>query len=327
MPDIHASSVNLALAVFLPGCALLDAVFGDPRHWPHPVRWIGAAVHRLEGPARAFPWGPRPGGCAAVLGMMLVCAAAAELLTSLPLLGGLLALYLGYAGLALGCLVREVDRAARLVDSGRLAEARAHLAGLVSRDTADMDESDVRRALGETLSENFNDGFVAPFFWLSLLGPAGLWAYKAVSTMDSMWGYRTERFRDLGFGAARADDVLAWLPARLSALFLWLAGLVLGRPAPWPLIVRDARTMDSPNAGWPMSAAAHIVGVGMGGPTRYFGEVKEKPLLGPVDGTWSTASLRAMRRLVMAAAVLCVLCLSAASAFLSLWALDLGSFL
>lgn len=319
MPDIYDLPINLALVIFLLGCAVLDAVFGDPRDWPHPVRLIGAVVDRLEGPARAFFLGPRLGGCSVALGLAFSCAVAVKFITSLPLVGELLALYLGYAGLALGCLVREVNQVACSVDRGRLAEARVHLAGLVSRDTSDMDEENICRALGETLSENFNDGFVAPFFWLSLLGPAALWAYKAVSTMDSMWGYRTDRFRELGFGAARADDLLAWTPARLSAVFLWLAGIFLLRPARWSLIARDARTMDSPNAGWPMSAAAHIVGVPMGGPTRYFGEVKEKPLLGPADRPWNTNSIRTMRRVIITAALLCTLSLSLMGGFLAWW--------
>jgi adenosylcobinamide-phosphate synthase len=321
MSDIYDLSMNLAVVVFLLGCVVLDAVFGDPRDWPHPTRLIGMLLARLEGPARAFFLGPRLGGCAVVLLLMFSCAVAVKCVTSLPLVGELAALYLGYAGLALGCLVREVNRVIFLVDGGRLPEARAHLAGLVSRDTSDMDEENICRALGETLSENFNDGFVTPFFWLSLLGPAALWAYKAVSTMDSMWGYRTDRFRELGFGGARTDDLLAWIPARLSAVFLWSAGLVLLRPARWKLIVRDARTMDSPNAGWPMSAAAHIVGVPMGGPTRYFGEIKDKPLLGPEGRPWTTDSIRTMCRVIITAAVLCAGSLAALGGWLSWWSI------
>jgi len=318
---LYGLPLNLSLLVFLLGCAALDFLFGDPRDWPHPVRLIGAGLDRLEGWARGFWLGPRIGGALCVLALALCCAGIASLLSGLPLVGELLALYLGYAGLALGCLLRETQAVLDLLESGRLAAARAHLAGLVSRDTEGMDEDEVCRALGETLSENFNDGFVAPFFWLALLGPAALWAYKAVSTMDSMWGYRTERFEELGKAGARVDDVLAWIPARLAAVTIWVAGWLLLRPASWSLIARDARTMDSPNAGWPMSAAAHVTGVSMGGPTRYFGTLKNKPPLGPQGVPWSTNRIRAMRRVLVLAAVLGTGTLAITGSVLAWWSL------
>jgi len=238
----------------------------------------------------------------------------------LPLVGELLALYLGYAGLAWGCLLRETSAVLALLERGNLPAARAHLAGLVSRDTDDMDQEEAYRALGETLAENFNDGFVAPFFWLALFGPAALWVYKAVSTADSMWGYRIERFEKVGKAGARLDDALAWIPARLAALCIWLAGWLMLRPSSWGRVVREARTMDSPNAGWPMSAAAHAARVSMGGPTRYFGAVKDKPRLGP-DGPWNGYAIRTMRRVLMLAAGLCAVFLAGLGSLLALWSL------
>ncbi|NHZ47329.1 CobD/CbiB family cobalamin biosynthesis protein, partial [Nitratidesulfovibrio liaohensis] len=201
-----------------------------------------------------------------------------------PWLGALVAVYFAWAGLALGSLLREGRRTLHAIEHGTLDEARTAVSMLVSRDTAQLDRPDLRRALAETLAENFNDGFVAPFFWLLLGGPAGLWGYKAVSTMDSMWGYRTEEWCDLGRACARLDDVLAWVPARLSALFLWLSAPLAKVRGGWQgfgRMARDARSMESPNAGWPMSAAAWLHGAPMGGPTPYFGVVKHKPVLGP----------------------------------------------
>ena len=313
--------LNLSLLVFLLGCAALDLLFGDPADWPHPVRLIGRALDRLEGWARRSWLGPLLAGGVAVAGLAGASMLLVRLLTGLPLLGEMLALYLGYAGLALGCLLREVQAVLNLLESGRLAAARVHLAGLVSRDTTDMTEEEVLRALGETLAENFNDGFVAPFFWLSLLGPAALWGYKAVSTVDSMWGYRTERFEELGKAGARADDVLAWVPARLAAFLIWMAGWMLGKRAAWKDIAADARTMDSPNAGWPMSAAAHAAGVSMGGPTRYFGEIKDKPPLGPLGVIWSATGIRRMRRVIVAAAAVAAASLTVLGSTLAWWSL------
>ena len=313
--------LNLALFVFLLGCAALDLLFGDPREWPHPVRLIGMILDRLEDRARRVWCGPLLGGGAVLLGLVACVVLVVLFLTGLPLVGEILALYLGYAGLALGCLLRETEAVLSLLQGGRLAAARAHLAGLVSRDTSDMTEEEVLRALGETLAENFNDGFVAPFFWLSLLGPAAMWGYKAVSTVDSMWGYRTERFEELGKAGARADDLLAWIPARLAAFLIWVAGCLQGRRTTWRGIVADARSMDSPNAGWPMSAAAHAAGVSMGGPTRYFGQIKDKPPLGPVGRAWSIDGIRRMRRIIVTAALFAIALLSVAGSFLGWWIL------
>lgn len=322
MTDIlYNLPMNLALFVFLLGCVGLDLLFGDPRDWPHPVRLVGWGLHRLEGPARQFWLGPRLGGTLAVAGLVVISATAAHALARLPLAGEILALYLGYAGLALGCLLRETEAVLALLESGRMTAARVHLAGLVSRDTQDMDEHDILRGLGETLAENFNDGFVAPFFWLCLFGPAALWGYKIVSTADSMWGYRTDRFRDLGWAAARADDVLAWIPARLSALCICMAAWALLRPVSWTRMAGDARTMDSPNAGWPMSAAAHAAGVSMGGPTSYAGTIKDKPMLGPRNVPWTADKIRDMRQILTLAAVIGALLLSALGSGLAWWQL------
>lgn len=321
MDFLYGLPVNLALLFFLIGCAGLDALFGDPTDWPHPVRLIGWALDGLEGWGRNFWGGAVAGGFVSVLLVGLGSGGLVYVLTSLPLIGELFALYLGYAGLALGCLLRETDHVLALLRDGRLAAARAHLGGLVSRDTTDMTEEDIRRSVAETLAENFNDGFVAPFFWLSLLGPGALWAYKAVSTMDSMWGYRTERFEKLGKAAARADDLLAWVPARLSAVWLWLAGVLAGRRVLLAQVACEARTMDSPNAGWPMSAAAHVAGATMGGPTVYFGEVKDKPVLGPVDQPWTEAALGRLRRAVMLAGVLHIAALGFLGSWLEFWQL------
>ncbi len=283
-----------------PLALLLDLWLGDPRGLPHPVCGVGRLLRRAEATARRYadglPEGERPAALrrAGVLAVMAVAGGVALVVWGLmrlpvlrPWLGALVAVYFAWAGMALGSLLREGRRTLHAIEHGTLDEARTAVSMLVSRDTAQLDRPDLRRALAETLAENFNDGFVAPLFWLLLGGPAGLWAYKAVSTMDSMWGYRTDRWRDLGRACARLDDVLAWLPARLSALFLWLsAPLVLkdGGHGGWPgfaPMARDARSMESPNAGWPMSAAAWLHGASMGGPTPYFGVVKHKPVLGP----------------------------------------------
>jgi len=284
----------------------LDLAVGDPPGLPHPVRFIGWAADRLETRARALtasPLGLRLAGFAATVLLALAAGGGALGLSLVPVVGPALALYLGFAGLALGQLLREGGRVSRRIESGDLAGARAALAMLVSRDTEGLDANQLRRGLAETLSENLCDAFAAPLFWLLVGGPGAMWAYKAVSTLDSMWGYRTERWNDLGRAAARLDDLLAFIPARLTWLFLLLAGGLLGLDAKtaWRRSPADARRMDSPNAGWPMAAAAWLVGAAMGGPTSYFGTVKDKPVLGPVGKHWDRDNLRLMQGLALVA--------------------------
>ena len=300
--------------LFLPLLALgLDAILGDPRGWPHPVRWIGLFLNNLEHKARAWAGqNDEAGGeakefsdaerskrlrLAGVAAVVLTAGGAGALvwlLSSLPGLGWLAALYFAYAGLALHGLVREVDLARQTLLHDGVVAGRSAVSGLVSRDISAADEADLYRALAETLAENFNDAIIAPFFWLCLAGPVGLWVYKAVSTMDSMWGYKNERWRDLGWSAARLDDVLAWLPARISAAVLRFTPIKSGggRWPGWAVISAQASQMASPNAGWPMTVAAWLHGRSMGGSTRYHGEIVEKPRLGPDAAlAWDNASL------------------------------------
>ena len=264
---------DLAAYWWLPPAALvLDLLLGDPPGFPHPVRYIGACLETLEHRLRPL-LPPYPAGLA---GLSLALLATGIVTTGLLLLpfgvGSIAALYLCYAGLALGQLLREGEVARRLLEGENLAppggcrpaedglqEARAAVGRLVSRDVSRADREELRRVLAETLGENVNDGFIAPLFWLMLGGPLGLWLYKAVSTMDSMWGYPHEPWTLFGRPAARLDDAAAFIPARLSVLFLYLGALPQGLRRNWPgfaVVARDARSMKSPNAGWPMAAAA-----------------------------------------------------------------------
>ncbi|UZP68654.1 adenosylcobinamide-phosphate synthase CbiB [Desulfovibrio mangrovi] len=308
-----------AMVIWLPLMALgLDVVLGDPCALPHPVQAVGWALNRLERIARPCHVSKLSGAlCLAVL--LIAVGLTVWSLTAIPVLGVFLALYFAWSGLALGSLLHECRSAATLVAEQDLEAGRAAVSMLVSRDLSQAEQSDLYRALGETLSENFNDGFVAPFFWLVLGGPLGLWLYKAVSTTDSMWGYKTEQWRELGWAGARLDDVLAYVPARLSAFLLALSAPLAGVGAGmsvfrlWRHVASDAAQMESPNAGWPMAMAAWLHRRSMGGTTWYFGQAKDKPLLGPRrlgDETvaygrqWDAAGIDALLRHVRIAAVL-----------------------
>ncbi|MEF2231887.1 MAG: adenosylcobinamide-phosphate synthase CbiB [Pseudodesulfovibrio sp.] len=287
--------MQYVFAFLVPAVALiLDSLFGDPQGMPHPVRCIGRGLDLYEASARKVGLNLRAAGWAAVVLFAIGAWSIAGVLTALPYVGAFIAIYLAYAGLAMGCLVRDARRVAALLDSDDLPGARRALAMLVSRDTSALDPEGVRKTLAETVSENLNDGFVAPMFYLALFGPGGMWAYKAISTMDSMWGYRTDRFRDLGRGAAKTDDVLAWIPARLTAWALLLTGRMRGLDYARAKanFAADAAKMESPNAGWPMAAAAWLMDARMGGTAVYFGKAKEKPILGPEGRYWTRAKVR-----------------------------------
>lgn len=285
----------IVYAFIVPAAAyLLDAVFGDPKSFPHPVRYIGKALDYYEYSARKVGINLRSAGWAAVLIISASVWGIVEFFMAIPYLGVMVAIYLGYAGLALGCLIRDARRVASLLDTGDLEGARAALSMLVTRDTSRLDPTQVRATLAETVSENLNDGFVAPMFYLALFGPGGMWAYKTVSTMDSMWGYKTEKYKELGYAAAKTDDWLAFIPARITAWMLLFVGKRQGldHDSAKTYFTADAMTMESPNAGWPMAAAAWLLGGQMGGRYDYFGEAKVKPILGPEGRIWNKGTIQ-----------------------------------
>ncbi len=186
---------------------------------------------------------------------------------------------------------------------GNLATARERLSLIVSRDTAQLEEKEILRAVIETVAENISDGIIAPLMYLAVGGPLAGMAYKTVNTMDSMVGYENERYKNFGWCAARLDDVVNWVPARLSGLILVAASacLKLDWRGAWQVMRRDARKMKSPNAGFPEAAAAGALGVQLGGTNVYFGKAVAKPTLGDGAKPMTIESYRQMIRLMYAA--------------------------
>jgi adenosylcobinamide-phosphate synthase len=171
---------------------------------------------------------------------------------------------------------------------------------IVGRDTAPLDEQGILRACIETVAENTSDGVVAPLCYLGLGGPLAGILYKAASTLDSLVGYRNQRYRDFGWAAARLDDLLNWLPARMTALLMVAASVPLRLRAgeAWRVMRRDARRHASPNAGWPEAAAAGALGVQLGGPACYGGVWQEKPTFGDGGRPLTVVDYRQMVRLM-----------------------------
>jgi adenosylcobinamide-phosphate synthase len=269
----------------------LDLVLGDPRWLPHPVRGIGWMIDRTEAVLRRFTRSSRSEKRAGVLLVMfivpLVYASSALLLflaTSYSsMLGFIIAVLLAYTTLA----ARDLARSARAVlvhlEGGDIAGARLALSMIVGRDTAELDEQGITRAVVETVAENASDGVIAPLFYLVLGGPALAMAYKAVNTLDSMIGYKNAAYKNFGWAAARLDDLANFIPARITAVLLSLAAWCLpgasGRDA-FRVSVRDGRKHASPNSGYPEAAVAGALGLRLGGPSVYGGLVLDKPSIG-----------------------------------------------
>ena len=286
--------LSLALLALLLGAVVLDLLIGDPRWLPHPVVAMGRLIDALE---RRWNRGSLKArrlrgflltGCV----VALVYALAWSVLT---LLAGLHP-WLGLGGelllLASALAIKGLRDAAFAVAGplvrGDLAGARRAVAMIVGRDTDTLDEAEITRATVETVAENTVDGITAPLFWALLGGAPLALAYKAVNTLDSMVGHRSERYVDFGYASARLDDLANWVPARLTALSMWLAALALPE-ARWQGVRRqgalagtwrDAPGHPSPNAGWPEAMMAHLLGVQLGGINHYHGQVSERARMG-----------------------------------------------
>ena len=189
-------------------------------------------------------------------------------------------------------LIREVKAVFLALDRS-LEEGRRQVARIVGRDTSELSAQEVRTAALETLAENLSDGVIAPLFWLAILGVPGMVAYKMVNTLDSMIGYRTERYKDFGCWAARIDDVANYIPARLTAFLMILFNFQLST---FNFVWKNGRNHASPNSGYPEAALAAILDCRFGGPHYYFGELFDKPYIGTNDRELTTDDMyRAVR--------------------------------
>lgn len=267
------------------GSLVVEAALGYPaalhRRLPHPVVWLGGAVSALERRWNRPTWSPRVRRLLGLAAVLLVAGAAAlagwllqRLLGGLPL-GFLLVVLIATVGLAQRSLFEHVAAVRDALASGDLAAARGAVGMIVGRDVAGLDAGEVAAAGLESLAESFNDGVVAPAFWLALAGLPGLFAYKALNTADSLIGHMEPRWRDFGWAAARSDDLANLIPARLAGL---LVALAAGRG--FRTMLRDARKHASPNAGWPEAAMAGALGRRLGGPASYDGVRIERPAFG-----------------------------------------------
>ena len=294
-------NTHIILASLLTGWAL-DTIFGDPSRLPHPVvymgRWIAMGEHRLNRGKGKLLKGAvfAVASILTTFGIMWLLTQVLRKLTESSDTGwaftllsyavGTLCVFFCLAGKTLR---REVRMVFRKLELG-LDEGRRQVARIVGRDTQSLSRQEVSTAALETLAENLSDGVIAPLFWFALLGVPGMMAYKMINTLDSMIGYQNKRYKDFGCWAARIDDIANYVPARLTALLMLLAGRLCprlsARQPRQPLrsqlrtVVHYSRCHASPNSGWPEAALSTLLDCRFGGPHDYFGELFYKPYIG-----------------------------------------------
>ena len=279
---------------------LLDLLIGDPARLPHPIVWFGKMIafgeHRLNrGNHRMLK-----GGLMSIGLIVLVFAVTWFLCHQLSMI--VIDVIIIFYCLAGTTLIREV-RAVFLALDRSLDEGRQQVARIVGRYTSELSAQEVRTAALETLAENLSDGVIAPLFWLAILGAPGMLAYKMVNTLDSMIGYKTERYKDFGCWAAHIDDVANYIPARLTAFLMILA---TGRLGLLRFVWKYGRNHASPNSGYPEAALASILNCRFGGPHYYFGQLFDKPYIGDNDRLLNTEDMKKAVRVNRTAEVLMV---------------------
>jgi len=277
---------------------MLDIAFGDPTILPHPIVFFGKTIAKGEHILNHGQHRKAKGAllaCSLIALTFIVGVSIFHILATYPIAYVIFGSIIVFYCLAGTTLIREVKDVFTALDNS-LENGRRQVARIVGRDTSELSEQEVRKAALETLAENLSDGVVAPLFWFALLGFPGMITYKMVNTLDSMIGYRTERYREFGCTAAHIDDIANYIPARLTVLLMLVADFLfcldVKRLAMHLKFVRDnAHNHSSPNSGWPESALASILDCQFGGGHYYFGEYFPKPFIGTNDRKLRTADV------------------------------------
>lgn len=266
-----------------------DLIFGDPEGFPHPVRGMGKLIglldNRLRG--RSGKWKERIKGAilsSSVTGtsFIIACLLIESSRRLNPLLGTVVSIYLGYTTICTKDLMVKAKAILREIKRNNIFEARKGLSHIVGRDTKDLSKEKIIVATLESIAENTNDGIIAPLFYLTLGGPIWAMVYKAINTLDSMVGYKNEKYIHFGWFSAKLDDFFNFIPARISGMLIALASFIVGKDFKNSLkiLLRDGKRHPSPNSGISEAAMAGALGVEMGGPSFYEGKEIFRPYIG-----------------------------------------------
>ena len=312
--------ISFHIAALVLAC-ILDWIIGDPRAIPHPVRWMGAMIAWLEARLRAaFPQNKRfAGKCLVVLMCLFWVLVPSGILWGISRVAPwwVMLLIEGAMGGQL-LAARDLGKESLLVEH-HMAEndvegARRAVSMIVGRDTSVLDGNGILRAAVETVAENASDGVIAPMCYLALFGPVGGYFYKAVNTMDSMVGYKNERYLEFGRAGAKFDDVCNFIPSRLTGVLFCLAAYLIpgcSGSGAWKIFLRDRKKHASPNSAQSESACAGALGLRLAGPAWYFGTLHEKSYIGEAKREIAVGDVARANRLMIAAQVLFLVLLAA----------------
>ncbi len=307
---------------------VLDLLIGDPMNWPHPVRWIGSLISAFTNfflnkadkslDTEAIPKMKQRYGIYLVLIIIFIPSVITILIlrtfyTINPFLGCILEAVITYQCIAAKSLCTESMKVYHALKNGTLEDGRKAVSMIVGRDTAQLDETGVVKAAVETVAENTSDGVIAPLIYLAIGGPVLGIIYKSINTMDSMVGYKNDKYMDFGKAAAKLDDVVNFIPARVSAWLMIISCAFLGKnyngTRARKIYLRDRFNHASPNSAQTESACAGALGVRLAGPASYFGKRVEKPYIGDDIRPISLEDIKRANVLMYATTIICMVIL------------------
>ena len=301
---------------------VLDLLLDDPEWLYHPVCIIGKYISFMERKLRKRGGDLRKSAVFLTAStVLLTMAGAALLLWVLSLLGRIPLLIgmslLNWMGIAVTRMAKEARGVAKALENG-VETGRRQVARIVGRDTQSQNEEEIIKATIETVAENTTDGVISPLFYAAIGGPVLLWGFKAASTLDSMVGYLDEKYRDIGWSSARLDDILNWIPARITALLMCASAAFAGMDArhAWRMVRRDHANHKSPNCAWSEAAAAGAMHIQLGGTHDYFGKPIEKPTIGDADRAPDVGDIRRVNHLLYGAGTIMMLLIVLAAVIL-----------
>lgn len=299
---------------------IMDLVFGDPYWFPHPVRFIGKLISKTEKFIRKHAKSEKSLKYWGIL-MWLVPVVTTALVTALIVkiasfnkyVEIFVSAFIIYTTLSTKCLKDEATKIYNVLETGDIKKSRVQLSYIVGRDTTNLSQSEIIRATVETVAENTVDGTISPMFYGFLFGPVGAMTYKAINTLDSMVGYKNDKYLNLGCVSAKLDDVANFIPARLTAIFMPLGAFLCGMNGinSFKIAIRDRKNHKSPNCAFAEGAAAGAIGVQLGGTNIYFGKEVYKPTIGDKKKELENYDIVRMNKLMYATTANALLILSA----------------
>ena len=299
---------------------IMDLVFGDPYWFPHPVRFIGKLISKTEKFIRKHAKSEKSLKYWGIL-MWLVPVVTTALVTALIVkiasfnkyVETFVSAFIIYTTLSTKCLKDEATKIYNVLETGDIKKSRVQLSYIVGRDTTNLSQSEIIRATVETVAENTVDGTISPMFYGFLFGPVGAMTYKAINTLDSMVGYKNDKYLNLGCVSAKLDDVANFIPSRLTAIFMPLGAFLCGMNGlnSFKIAIRDRKNHKSPNCAFAEGAAAGAIGVQLGGTNIYFGKEVYKPTIGDKKRELENYDIVRMNKLMYATTANALLILSA----------------